>query len=676
MTKVLSKKGIRTLEDALYNLPRAYEDRSRLSSVRELRPGQPGTVLVRVVSQNQRRQGKKNRFEALVTDGTGTLVLNWFFSFPSLKDDFAVGSQHLVYGELKFFKGMLSMNHPDYEPVKEWVGGKPKASVHFGRVVPVYSETEGLKQKTLRRLMGEVLKVSLDQVRDPLPEPMRERLQLPSLRESFLSVHFPNLCPKEGEQLPGIKRIIFEEFFVLQLGLGLRKQRLREHVAPVLEDAESGLNTYLDILPFSLTGDQMKVLESLVEDLKKPRATARLVQGDVGSGKTVVAFGAAVIAAASGFQTALMAPTEILAQQHFRSAVDFLEPLGIRCGLLTHGSEEKKQVIKALANGELDVVVGTHALFQEAVHFSRLGLVIFDEQHRFGVEQRQQLIQKGKAGVPHVLMMTATPIPRTLSLTLYGDLDVSLIREKPPGRKPVKTRVLREAQRSQIYDAIRMRLDRGQQVYIIYPLVEASEKLELKSATEMFERLSNEIFPEVPCALLHGRMKPEEKDQILRDFKRGAQRILVATTVIEVGIDVPNATLMVIEHAERLGLSQLHQLRGRVGRGTEESECLLVSGNFINPRLRIMTKTEDGFIIAEEDLKIRGPGEFLGTRQSGLPGFRVGHPLRDFDLLEKARDESERILSDDPKLKKAPHQKIRELVHSRWKDKLDRLSNG
>jgi ATP-dependent DNA helicase RecG len=402
----------------------------------------------------------------------------------------------------------------------------------------------------------------------------------------------------------------------------------------------------------------------------------RLVQGDVGAGKTVVAFAGAVQAASSGYQTAMMAPTEILALQHFKAAERWLKPLGIEPVLLVSANSGRKEIREAVSSGQAQLVVGTHALFQQGVSFSKLGLVVVDEQHRFGVEQRSELVRKGAKEVPHLLMMTATPIPRTLALTLYGDLDLTLIRQKPSNRKPIRTTILRDRERPRLYQKIRGTVQAGEQVYIIYPLVEASEKLDLKSATEMHDRLRKEIFPDLSLGLLHGRMKPEEKERILAEFKEGKFQILVSTTVIEVGIDVPNATLMIIEHPERLGLSQLHQLRGRVGRGALQSECVLVADEYVSPRLKIMESTEDGFVIAEEDLRLRGPGEFLGTRQSGLPGFRVGHILRDASLLDLAREEALRLLEIDPDMTSPAHAGIRHMVESRWKEKIDRLRSG
>jgi ATP-dependent DNA helicase RecG len=676
LAKVLSKKGVETIEDALYFLPRTYEDRRRLTPIGEVSGG-PTTVFGKVISTRWigvKRRGA-GRFEAILADGTGRLVLTWFHAYPAVAEEFAVGAEFVAFGDVKFFQGIPQIVHPEYELVTELVDGKPRASFNFGRVVPVYSETEGLNQKSVRRLMGEVLKTSLPQLSEPLPEDLRVRLNLPSLRKSFVSVHFPEQVPEPGELSSAIQRIIFEEFFVLQLGLCLRKEQRQQEVAPAFVEI-SLLEKFLSGLPFPLTGDQKAAIEEIKRDVSKPQMMTRLVQGDVGAGKTVVAFASGALAIGAGYQVAMMAPTELLAQQHFKTAEKFLSPHGIIPLLVTHANSRSKEVKEAVQSGSAQFVIGTHALFQEAVKFHKLGLVIVDEQHRFGVEQRGELVRKAGKVAPHLLLMTATPIPRTLSLTLYGDLNISIIREKPAGRQPIHTRILRDRERPKLYQKIRETVQKGEQVYIIYPLVEASEKLELKSATEMYEKLKSEVFPDLSLTLVHGRMKGDEKDKVLSSFKSKKFQILVSTTVIEVGIDIPNATLMVIEHPERLGLSQLHQLRGRVGRGSAASECILVADKYVSNRLEVMVRTEDGFEIAEEDLKIRGPGEFLGTRQSGLPGFRAGHILRDATLLTRAREEALQILEKDPELKLPEHLGIRQMVQSRWKEKIERLGGG
>jgi ATP-dependent DNA helicase RecG len=674
LSELFAKKGLATLEDALFFLPRTYEDRRHITPIKQLAPGQNATVLAKVVKTRSIRRGRQASLEIILADPTGEIILFWFHAYPSIQKDFETDSQMVVYGEVKFFGAFARMAHPDYERVTEFVNNKPVVSPNFGRVVPIYSETEGLNQKSIRKTVASAIRSSLEHLDDPFPEAFRRRLGLPTLKESFLAAHYPKEIPKEGALTPAIKRIIFEEFFTLQLGLGLKKKNAATFRAATLAD-EKFFNPFIKNLPFTLTEDQKKVLGEIKRDIAKSNPMTRLVQGDVGSGKTVVALGAAVLAAGSGYQSAFLAPTEVLAQQHFKTAERLLSPLGIRCQLLVHGMAAKKEHAESITSGRAQLIIGTHAILQEKVRFQHLGLVIVDEQHRFGVEQRSELVKRGGGVYPHLLMMTATPIPRTLAFTVYGDLDLSVIRQKPVGRKSVLTKIIRDRERPKLYQRIRESVNRNEQVYIIYPLVEQSEKLDLKSATQMFEKLSKEVFPQFSIALLHGRMKGEEKDRILKEFKDHKYSVLVSTTVIEVGIDVPNATLMVIEHPERLGLSQLHQLRGRVGRGAAQSECLLVADAFITPRLRVMENTDDGFEIAEEDLKIRGPGEFLGTRQSGLPGFRVGHLLRDAELLTLAREEAFSILKKDPSLLLPEHGGIRKMVESRWKEKIELLKS-
>ncbi len=676
LSKLLEKKGIRTVEDALYFVPRTYEDRRQIRPIAQMQPNEAVTLRGRVIEARMIKQKRGRRFEVTFGDKSGTLLLMWFHAFQALEIDFEVGNELLVYGALTFYGSRRQIVHPDYEVLKDLDGDRPRVSLNFGRIVPVYSETEGLHQKTLRRLIGQTVKTCEEELADALPEDLRRRHAFPTLRKSFASVHFPEDLPKNPDELSkALQRIIFEEFFVLQLGLGLNKRDRAQIPGIPFTDRKSVVTRFLESLPFKLTGDQTLTLRQVLEDLGKPRPMTRLLQGDVGSGKTVVALAAAALVCSEGYQAAFMVPTEILALQHFKTANEWLTPLGISLGLLSQGNPDKKKVLKSMKDGKVDLVIGTHALFQQAIAFNKLGLVVIDEQHRFGVEQRAQLLQKSEL-VPHLMMTTATPIPRTLALTLYGDLDLSVIKEKPANRKPITTKIIRSQDRPGLYQNIRRTVARGEQVYIIYPLVEASDKLELRSATEMYDSLRKEIFPELRLALLHGRLKSEEKESVLKAFRAGETQILVSTTVIEVGIDVAQATLMVIEHPERLGLSQLHQLRGRVGRGDLASECLLVAEFEASRRLKVMCETEDGFKIAEADLAIRGPGEFLGTQQSGLPGFRVGHLLRDNDLLELAKQEADAILLSDPTLSQPDHVKIRALVENRWKNKIHRLRSG
>lgn len=678
--KLFSKKGIDTFEDALYFLPRTYEDRSRITPIRNLTEGHGATVFGKVFATRMVGHGRHARLEVKVTDDSGTLSLVWFHGAGYLGNEFQEGDHVLVYGEVRLFHGQPTISHPEYEKVDSRLGEKLQPTNNFGRIIPVYSEGDGLSQKIIRKVMTHVVRESLPTLHEPLPESLRSRLDLVDIKQSFSLLHSPEKLPSSVEDeipvelQPAIKRIVFEEFFCLQLGLGLRRREQRRKRAPAMP-AKGSLERFKGLLPFAFTPDQERAINEIARDMESGHAMTRLVQGDVGSGKTVVALSACAVAFSNGYQAALMVPTEILANQHLISAQRWLEPLGVQVGMATHGTSRDQEFLQKIKEGKVQLIIGTQALFQKRVEFQKLGLVIIDEQHRFGVEQRAELMRKSVAGHPHLLMMTATPIPRTLALTLYGDLDLTLIRQKPAGRKKVATSVIMDRERPRLYSKIRATVEKGEQVYIIYPLVEESEKLELKSATIMFEKLSREIFPQYRTAILHGRLTSEEKDDVLKKFRAGNYDILVSTTVIEVGIDVPNATMMVIEHPERLGLSQLHQLRGRVGRGEAGGECLLVAEKFVGERLKIMERSDDGFVIAEEDLKLRGPGEFLGRRQSGLPGFRVGHLVRDGKLLEIAREEAERILEADPHLQSREHRDIRALVESRWKDKLETLSS-
>jgi ATP-dependent DNA helicase RecG len=500
--------------------------------------------------------------------------------------------------------------------------------------------------------------------------------ELPPVVDEPVAETEDELLPPPPPATPELRRLVFEECFLLQLALRLRRDERRAEKGLPLPKAPEAARRFAEALPFPFTEDQTKAIAAIADDLAGSSPMVRLLQGDVGAGKTVVALAAAVQAAHAGAQTVILAPTEVLAQQHHRTAEKLFETLRLPVALLTASTSGDKKLQAALANGDVAVVVGTHAVFQENVAYRKLGLVVVDEQHRFGVQQRAALLRKAKGYVPHLLMMTATPIPRTLALTQFGDLDVAILRQKPAGRKPVETRIVPSKNREKLYATMRETLARGEQVYVIYPLVEESEKLDLKSATVMFDELSKQVFPDVAMELVHGKMSAEEKDRRLAAFRDGAVRLLVSTTVVEVGIDVPNATLMVIEHPERLGLSQLHQLRGRVGRGAAASRCLLVAEGKATRRLRALERTEDGFEIAEEDLKIRGPGEFLGLRQSGLPGFRLADAVRDADLLAAARAEADAILDRDPKLELPEHRAIANALATRWRSRLDRLRNG
>jgi ATP-dependent DNA helicase RecG len=684
LAKLFEKKGILTVEDALYFLPRCYEDRSNLKKISELKAGRKetglGEILLSGVAFYQNR--KKRVFEAVVGDGSGTITLKWFHGNERyLRGRFKKGRQLIFSGEVRWFNYQREIHHPDVEIID---GDIEKDYLNFKRIVPIYSETEGLYQRTLRRLMKTILDGYADELSSPIPPEMVERQDLIDFSEAFRRVHFP---PK-GESIDalnlqcsdGHRRIIFDEFFFLELGMALKKRGVALETGISFKTDGALVQRLLNLLSFQLTRAQERVLTEIKEDLEKPHPMNRLIQGDVGSGKTVVALLTCLYVVECGYQAAIMAPTEVLAEQHFLNLHRWVEPLGVKVALLTSSikGSEREDLYQRIRNGDIHLVIGTHAVIQEAVEFSRLGLAIIDEQHKFGVVQRGLLKKKG--GNPDVLVMTATPIPRTLAMTIYGDLDVSLIDEMPPGRMPVETKVYPEPARAKVYRIVEEEVKKGRQAFVVYPLIEESEKLDLKDATRMAEHLQKEVFPEFRIGLLHGRMKSDEKETIMMEVKEGKIQILVATTVIEVGIDIPNASMMVVEHAERFGLSQLHQLRGRIGRGRYPSKCILLaqyrSSKEAKVRLRAMEKTTDGFKIAEEDLALRGPGEFFGIRQSGLPDFRVAHIIRDTPILIEARKEAFRLIQEDPELVRPSHAGLKDILIKRWKGKMELATIG
>ncbi|HMK75182.1 MAG TPA: ATP-dependent DNA helicase RecG [Thermodesulfobacteriota bacterium] len=684
LAKLFEKKGILTVEDALYFLPRCYEDRSNLKKISELKAGRKETGLGEVLlSGVVFYQSKKKRvFEIVVGDGSGTITLKWFHGNERyLRERFKKGRQLIFSGEVRWFNYQKEIHHPDVEIVD---GDVEKDYLNFKRIVPIYSETEGLYQRTLRRLIKAILDGYADELSSPIPPEIVERQDLVDFSQAFRRVHFPT----EGEPIEALnlqrsdahRRIIFDEFFFLELGMALKKRGVA--LATGLSFKTDGVlvQNLLNLLSFKLTSAQERALAEIKEDLERPHPMNRLIQGDVGSGKTVVALLTCLEVIECGYQAAIMAPTEVLAEQHFLNLHRWVEPLGVKVALLTSSvkGSEKEDLYRRIRNGDIQLVIGTHAVIQEAVEFRRLGLAVIDEQHKFGVVQRGLLKKKG--GNPDVLVMTATPIPRTLAMTIYGDLDVSLIDEMPPGRVPVETKVFPESARAKVYRIVEEEAKKGRQAFIVYPLVEESEKLDLRDATRMAEHLQKEVFPEFRIGLLHGRMKSDEKEAIMMEVKEGRIQILVATTVIEVGIDIPNASVMVVEHAERFGLSQLHQLRGRIGRGRYPSKCILLaqyrSSEEARVRLRAMEKTTDGFKIAEEDLTLRGPGEFFGIRQSGLPDFRVAHIIRDTPILIEARKEAFRLIQEDPELVHPSHAGVRDILIKRWKGRMELATIG
>jgi len=670
--RTLESKGVRTVEDLLLYLPFRYEDRRNVKRISQLAPGETATVIAEIDSCSMPRLSRRDLglFQAVLSDGTGpVLIAKWFHS-PFLAKVLEPGQIVALYGKVEwdYFENALVMIHPEYE----LFGDEDEASesLHVGRIVPVYQAIGKLSTRILRTLVFNALE-SLDAIDDPLPRTVREAMQLPDLYTALRQAHFPpsneDIQLLNAFRTPAQVRLIFEEFFWLQCGIALRKKQARLKPGIQFELNDRIREKIKQMLPFKPTAAQKRVLAEIARDMASPRPMNRLLQGDVGSGKTLVAAEAAIIAMENGYQVAVLAPTEILASQHYYYFRRLLEPLGYRIDLLI-GSlrpREKAQAKQRLQAGQTQLIIGTHALIEEDVQFHRLGLVIIDEQHRFGVIQRQKLMQKATA--PDVLVMTATPIPRTLALTIYGDLDVSVIDELPPGRKPVKTYHVTEDQVERVYSFVRREVEKGRQAYIVYPVIEESEELSLKAAEQMYEHLASRVFPDLRVGLLHGRMPADQREETMDRFKRGEIQILVCTTVIEVGVDVPNATVMVIEHAERFGLAQLHQLRGRVGRGGEQSYCILVTsklGDAARERIRTMVETTDGFQIAEMDLRLRGPGEFVGTRQSGLPVFRVGNLIRDHELLEQARQQAEAFVEHPPSQEE--FRRALEHIQSHW----------
>jgi len=655
----LQRVGLTTVEDLLYRFPLRYEDRGHLQPIASLKPDQRVAIAGRIQSarlRSTRRPGFKI-FEALVGDGSGSIRAIWM-NQPYLQDILKPHSDVVLYGTVEARPGLQILN-PEYELLDvtdaDAADGE-STTIHTGRIVPVYEKAGAMTGKMQRRLVHAVVDGLPQDLLDPFPEEVRQRLSLPGRREALVEAHFPRqgtpLNLLNAFRTPAQIRLIFEEFFIFQMGLLMRRRSAARETKPTVIRVDDRIRESVrTVLPFRLTDGQRTALKEIVEDMQKPTPMNRLLQGDVGAGKTIVALLAAVVAMENGLQVAFMAPTEILAEQHYLCLRRLLERSRFHVELLTGGTTgaRRRDLLARLAAGDVHLVVGTHALVQGSVKFHALGLAVIDEQHRFGVMQRATL--RAKALHPDVLVMTATPIPRTLALTVYGDLDVSVMRDMPPGRRPITTLVKPESRRPDVYELVRDEVESGRQAYVVYPLIEESEKIDLKAATAMADHLAHDVFPEFRVALLHGRMKQDAKDRVMRAFARGELHILVSTTVIEVGIDVPNATVMVIEHAERFGLSQLHQLRGRVGRGGHQSHCILLYQYPISKvgkeRLRALADTGNGFEIAERDLQLRGPGDFFGTRQSGLPTLRTGDLLRDHSLMEQARDEAGRYLAGE-----------------------------
>jgi ATP-dependent DNA helicase RecG len=690
MLPKLEKLGLLTIEDALYHLPSRYEDRRQLTSINRLRVGQQEVFCGRVLTAGESTTARKRKriYEVIVEDDTGQISLKWFrYRKPWLQKLLPIGKQAVFVGEIKQFGSIREVHHPDVESLPDDadpLSVLSKDPLNFGRILPVYPLTEGLSQKQARKIWHPLVADYADCLTSPIPPEILARYQLLRLADALHQVHWPAL-ETDIRQLnlgrdPARNSLVFDEFFFLELGLALKRAGVQLERGFQFQLAHRYTLPLSKILPFKLTDAQRRVLGEIKQDMCSPQPMHRLLQGDVGSGKTIVALMSALIAIENDTQVAVVAPTEILAEQHYRTFSVWLDKLDLKSVLLQGSmtAAAKREALEKIASGEVAMVVGTHAILQEGVQFQRLGLGIIDEQHRFGVKQRSLLKHKGQN--PDMLVMTATPIPRTLSMTLYGDLSVSVIDQLPPGRKPITTRKYIGRQRQQAYQLIKNELEQGRQAYIVYPLVEESEKSDLKAAIDAAEQLKNEIFPQFSIGVLHGRMKSTEKDSVMQRFRERGLQILVSTTVIEVGVDVPNATVMMVEHADRFGLSQLHQLRGRVGRGAEKSYCLLLpSENYSEDagrRLQVMVDTEDGFRIAEADLEIRGPGDFLGTRQAGLPDFRVANLLRDVRWLETARQEAFAYVQQTEQLTTPESKPVREELLRRWGGRLELAAIG
>jgi ATP-dependent DNA helicase RecG len=654
--EMLRGKGLETPEDLLTYLPFRYEDRSNLKTIRELAPGETATVVVEVrhASQVNLRRRDLGMFEVEFTDRSGGRLLGKWFHGKYLAKVIQPGLRMAVFGKVEWdtFNRLPSMLHPEFEIFSG--EDDDEASLHLGRIVPIYEAIQKLNTRILRTLTHRVLQ-SAGTLPDHLPRFVRDKLKLPDRTSSIRSAHFPDpgsdLRVWNEFRSPGHFRLIFEEFFWLEIGLALKRKQSRAAKGIAFELNDRVRQRVKEMLPFKPTEAQKRVLGEIARDMASPYPMSRLLQGDVGSGKTIVAAEAAVIAIENGYQVAVLAPTEILATQHYFYWKRVLEKLGYVIILLTgsNTAREKQQLKKLIASGLAHVAIGTHALIQEDVDFHQLGLAVIDEQHRFGVLQRLFLARKGAH--PDVLVMTATPIPRTLALTLYGDLDVSIIDQLPPGRKPIVTKHVTADRIEQVYSFLRKQIDLGRQAYVVYPVIEESETQAMKAAQKMHEHLSREVFPDVSVGLLHGKLSADTKETVMRQFKEGEIKILVSTTVIEVGVDVPNATVMLIEQAERYGLAQLHQLRGRVGRGADQSYCILVTEKLTDnarERIRTMVDTTDGFKIADMDMRLRGPGEFFGTKQSGLPALQIANIVRDREILELARAEAVDFVNAPP----------------------------
>jgi ATP-dependent DNA helicase RecG len=661
--KTLKKLDLETLGDLLWHLPRRYDDYSQLETINRLWYGQEVTVIGTIEQADIRevRGGRMKLTEATISDGTGALRVTWF-NQPWILKKLKPGSAIVLSGKVDQYLGRLTMTNPEWEPLEQ-------RQLHTNRIVPVYPLTAGVSGKWLRRVISSVVDRMAPRVADPLPDSVRKSANLITLQRALRQAHFPDSLEslKEAQH-----RLAFDEMFMLQLGVFRQKQEWEQLQTEPLVVEDSWMERFLAGLPYQLTSAQQRSVEDIRSDMASSTPMNRLLQGDVGSGKTVVAAIGVGIASANGAQAALMAPTSILAEQHFRTLLELLpstteiEHDRIRLLIGATPESEKEEIRQKLQSGDIDLVVGTHALIEDPIQFQRLGYVIIDEQHRFGVEQRARLREKGDN--PNLLVMTATPIPRSLALTIYGDLELTVLDEMPPGRQVIETRVMYPRERNRAYNFIRSQLEEGYQAFVIFPLVEGTDKVQTKAAVDEHAEIQNEIFPDYNVGLLHGRLKQDEKDNVMAQFRSGEQNVLVSTSVVEVGVDIPNATVMLVEGANHFGLAQLHQFRGRVGRGTAQSYCILIPDtpdDTQNERLQAMATTSDGFQLAEMDLDHRGPGDFLGTRQSGFAELRMAQ-LTDIRLIEKARKEAKQIFTEDPELQRPEHKLLARELERLW----------
>ncbi|MDH5541389.1 MAG: ATP-dependent DNA helicase RecG [Nitrospinota bacterium] len=678
----LLRLGLRTVGDLLFHFPSRYEDRRNLLTIDKLEEGKIQTVKAKIAEAKEiRRRFGKKMFQLSLRDDTGILSCIWFMvrgDYFSKK--YTPGLQIIVTGKVAMsrFQRCFEMAHPDITIIEE--GEDDDSGTNPAGFVPVYPLTEGINQKVMNSLVTRALENSrkaLSALSEPLPPDILDKHRFPSRGEAVAALHSPENDTDPADlnrfRTPAQRRMIFEEFFFLETAMAIQRSRNTDTVEGVkINVGDRDVEKIISSLPFTLTDDQMNVLGEITGDMRGPHPMNRLLQGDVGCGKTIVAAVTMMLAIKDGYQAVIMAPTEILAEQHFKNISNIKTEFPVKLELLKASTKGKKEAKERIASGEVDLIIGTHALIQEDVSFKNLGVVVIDEQHRFGVKQRAELISKGAR--PNTLIMTATPIPRTLALTIYSDLDVSVIKTMPKGRGTIETKVIKPNEMTKARIQIHREVKKGRQAYIIYPLVEESEKSELKAATEMYENYRKKIFPDLKIGLVHGRMKADEKESVMHSFMNRELDVLISTTVVEVGIDQPNATVMMVEHSERFGLAQLHQLRGRVGRGTERSYCLLAIeypiSDVARERLKVMTKTTDGFIIAEKDLELRGTGDILGTKQSGLPEFKMANLLRDFDILKNAKDEAFAVIGKDPTLKLPEHQPLRKEIERNWSERL------